>query len=617
MPSADDLYAQYTNVQLHYATRNAKIDEIAQFFKGDQWEELDLESVTDLEELSEQEEIRLVLNYAKKAVYWHVGLLTGKPPRVDVPVSPTIPDIGAARREGYLRAIIGSPGFRRAYRRLEMNANKYGYAVLQALWSPTDGQPESRDIPRAEGSSASPKKQVYSEVPLLFRSINPRYFYPVYRTYDTPDDYLYVFRLDPDRLVEDLEEKYKVLLSPTDVAPGSMGTCDLIEFWSNDKYLLMAVTTVMERDEKGEESVSFVPYILADEKNSYGRPPFYVLPNLVEDPDDDPTWGGTIGEVALVEDVNRHLNLITSLSATEIATRIHPPTAYKSSAHSQPLAAVRMGAGEVIPIRDDEDLIPLDWSGVPRAVAEHRNSVMAALRDISGLPKTALGEGAPTSGIGMRLAYSVLEMIIPLKLPERVEFLQEVCRFILKTTEKHLGPDQEINLFAQKGSSAVLTRLTKSDVGGAYSCTIAYGNLMPRDKVETEQHIVYLQKTGTISHRTALELLDDIPDPEAELERLRTENSDVTLNPELAGQIRQLQQPSAGGPPQQQGPPAAGPVQQGAGLKMNAAPPVPQLPSMPTQQNAPFLERGVPPNLGQVFPGGPGVNPGPPLESQP
>jgi hypothetical protein len=216
----------------------------------------------------------------------------------------------------------------------------------------------------------------------------------------------------------------------------------------------------------------------------------------------------------------------------------------------------------------------------------------------------------------MRLAYAALELVLALKLPERIEFLMNLFSFVLEVTEKQLGKNAAISLWLKEGRQPVLINLSADDISGAYYCTVAYGNIVPRNKVEWEQHVIYAYKTGTISLRTALEWLDDVASPEDEMERIRKEHRDIALNPEMAARIRELE-----GPQQQPGQPGGPRLQPGAGIKMNAAPPVPTLPSTPTQRNVPYLQRGQTPGmnqLGQVPPGlGPGVNQGPPIEEQP
>lgn len=589
-------YTRFLELSLHYSNRNAVLDELALFFDGTQWESNPSE-----DELDADEEVRVTLNYARKSVLWHVGLLTGKPPRVDVPNSPK-PDAAARNRERYLRALLASVDFRRAYRRIEVSANKYGYGVLQALWTP--GEAEEVEMAKAENSQVATAKKVYHQQPFTMRALDPRHFYPCYKTFDKPDDMLYAFRFDPDRLVEDIEDQYDVVLVPTEVVSGSRGSCDLIEMWSDTQYLLFAITTTMEVDESGALVAVSKPTILKDESHSYGRPPFFVLLNFIADPDSDPTDGGSLSEVALVKDTNKHLNLIVTLMATEIATRIHPPAVYTTDEPQTDVKAIRMGAGEVITIGAEETLEAMDWSGVPQTVSEHRDAIMQALRDFSGLPNTSLGStGAGTSGIGMRLAYAVLEMILPLKLPERVEWLQDVLSHMLRVTHKHLGEHDSIAFWATPKLQA---QIMKADISKDFYCSVKFGNLIPRNRIEEEQHITYLHKTGLISLRTALEMLEDVVDPDAEIERIRIEHKDAILDPETAAAIEGAKQAGQPPPPQPAGPAPTG-------LKNDAAPPVPQMPSMPTQQNAPFLERGQTPNLS---PSRPGVNVGPPEENQ-
>jgi hypothetical protein len=594
-----------------YGSRDARLDEVKDFFDGDQWEQEE----ADLDE----EDVRVTLNYARRAVLWHVAYLTQQPPRVDVQTSPAKPDPSANRREKFLRAVASNPAFLRAHRRAEMSANKYGYGVLQVLWTPPDGQPKSKELSTTEGSTAAKSAKVYTQMPFAFRALNPRKFYPRYRTYDRPDDFLYVFRHDPDRLVEDIEDKYGVSLAPTSTmasTPG--GTCDLVEYWDDERYKLMAITQELVAEGEGRNVATRVEetiHVLEEKKNPYKRPPFFVLPNVVADPDADPTDEGSLSEVELIKDTNKHLNLLMSLTATEIAKRIHPPVAYKSDDHQQ--ADVRLGAGEVIPIGADEDLEPLTWSGIPQTVAEYRNALMQAMRDLSGLPKTSFGEGDAqgASGVGMRLAYAALELVLALKIPERVEFLTGIFEFVLEAAETQLKENAQISLWST-GEVPVQVVLEGRDIGGSHQCTVRYGNLIPRNRVEWEQHVVYLYKTGVISHYTALELLEDVADPKAEIERIRVENKDVALHPDIAKAIKEFEQQS---PPAPSAPQPGGPEQ---GLKFNAAPPVPTFPSTPTQQNAPFLQRGQVPNMGQLGqrggmgPGfGPGVNVGPPMET--
>ena len=570
-----DLYARFLDVQRTYAGRNATFDSLATFFDGQHWDET-VEAG--------QEDMRLVLNYGRRAVLWHVAYTTKYSPRVDVPLRKT-PDLGAVRRERFLRAALASPSFRDTYRRIELSAAKYGVGVLETLFL------------------KSTEKRI-TQLPFVFRAINPRQFYPVYKTFDSPDNFLYVFLFDEDRLVEDIEREYGVSLEATGGTPGTLlGTADLLEYWDEEDYILLALTKRIVLNRMGkEEGEEIAPIVLRHEKNPLGRIPFFVLPNIVVEPFADPTSGGGVSEISLVQEVNRQINLLVSLAQEEIAGRIHPPLVYKTDDPRQDPSAIRLGAGRTIPIGADEALDVLRWEGIPATVAEQRNALMQALRDLSGLPYTAFGAAGDTSGVGMRLSYATLELSEALKFPEREGFLRRIFSFLLQTLDQQLTAGQSVALGAGKGTTPIATDvLRKADIDGNYECDVQAQSAVPRDRIEWEQHVIYLYKTGVISQRTALEMLEGIPDPDLELERIRQENQDKELHPEKAALIGKGEE----SPEQAQG-------------RFNAAPPVPTLPSTPTQRNAPFLERGEVPNirqLGGMQPGrGPGVNPGPPLE---
>lgn len=636
VPDPGEIYSRYQALSLYYGSRNDCLDSLQTFFSGTQWSDTkDTKAI--------EEELLLTLNYARRAVLWHTALFHKAPFRVDIPGSADKEDPASARREKYLRSIASSPTFRRMQRRAELGTSKYGYSIVQVIWKPEVARKISHEVGGAEGVETK-TQTIYDRAPIVFRTVNPRRFYPRYRTYDDPDDFLYVIKYDPKRLVEDLAQEYKQKLQATAEEGGSIGTCDLVEYWDDTHYILLALTRLMVEGDKPDSTVELVtPHLLVKKEHGYGRPPFFVLVNVNADNDEDPTYGGCISEVELIQESNKHLNLIFSLSATEIARRIHPPVVYKSDNPQQDPTNIKVGAGEVITIGEDEDLDVLEWKGIPAAVQNHMLHTMRALQDLSGLPKTSLAEQEAPSGIGLRLAFAAVEMTLPLKVPEREDWLRGIFEFVLYITDKKLAANTAIKAVAPQGKSVILR---KSDVKDEHNCTVKFGNIMPRDKIQYEQHIIYLLKTDTISLRDALEMLEDIEDPDETIERIRKEHQDPLLHPELAATLKALQEPTqptgrqpgqaAAGPP---GPPGmgmpggapgalrgggAGAVPQGArrrpppggGLKFNAAPPVPQLPSMPTQRNAPFLQRGVPPNLGQVFPGGPGVNVGPPIEEQ-
>lgn len=610
-----DVFHKFRRLQTYYSTRNDGLEDIAYFYSGQQWSE-----AAD----PEKEQLRLVLNYTRRSVLWHTAYLTRKSPRVDVPQATVVgQDMPARRRESYLRALAALPSFRRAHRRMESNANKYGFGVMQVIWDPGDKQPVTRKVEKVEGAEEPTTHRVYTKPPIRFRSIPPSRFFPRYRTYDEPNDFLYVFRYDPDRLIEDIEERYGVKLQPTSTSIGAPGgVCDLVEYWDKEDYILLAITQTIVSDGRNERT-EYIPHVMTAEKHNYGRIPFFVVPNIVDDANEDPTEDGCISEVTLLRDTNKVLNLIYSLTAEEIATRIKPPAVYKTDDPTNPRqdpSLMKLGAGQVIPIGTDEDLDALDWAGVPEIVVNFMDRTMQAMRDQSGLPRTSFGEGEMPSGVGMRLAYAALELVLALKVPEREDHFRDMFSAILVITENHLG-SAHLSFWNLHSESASQIRLSKEDIDGAHYCQVYYGNLLPRNKVEWEQHVVYLYKTDMIPLRVALEWLEDVEDPDRVMEILKAEHRDIEIHPEMAAMIQQMEQ-AAQKPPMTEGGERMSQAQQESRQQRgqqqiptrgNAAPSVPTRPSRATQRNAPFIERGQAPNLTQVFPslGRPGVNVGP------
>ena len=618
------LYSLFMEVQNAYGERDEVLQEIDDFFQGFHWE-------TEAQE--DSDDLQITLNYTKLSILKHIGYLTGTQPRVDVPHWASKNRGAASKREAYLRYVLDKQLWPIWAEKVEWDANKFGFAVIRVLWDIKKANRKYKEVKGAEGST---RQIEYRNLPWDIMCVRPTNFYPVYRTFEKPDDFLAVFRYDPDRLVEDVEEKYGVKLQTMGNAPGSRGTCDLVECWTDDEYILFASTQYIEENEStGQSHLNRTIVVVHQEKHSYGRPPFFVLVNY-GDPHKDPTQDGSISDVQLVEDANRHLNLVYSLTAQEIVRRIHPPITYKAGAdgsHRHSPSDIRMGAGEVIPIGDEEELEAVKWDGVPQTVRDHTADTLRAMEDFSAQPHTAMAGEEAASGVGMRLAYANLELALVLKIPRRVATFERLFTWMLQITYNKL---EENGLLRMPTGT-----LLKADIDEEYSCMVKYGYLLPRDKIEYEQHVAYLFKLELISMRTALEWLEDVEDPDAEMELLKKEKQDAVLNPEsvmLQAQAKQAQQEAAGAEQQQsqsQPQPGAGggPVQTGtgpfagmgqggdlSGVKNNAAPPVPQSPAMPTGRNVPFLNRGQAPNYSQaVGPSGTGYQgryKGPPMEEQ-
>lgn len=592
------LYDKFLETSMRYGARNDVLASESLFFRGIQWEE---QSTSDdvIEDDRSKEFIRITRNYTRLTVMKQAAYLTGKRPRVDVPRSSV--GLGAPARERYLRSLLGTlwPVWVSS---IEVDASKCGYGILQVMWFPPDGSVVASTAPDA----VQTQQRTYTQVPFKFRSIAPTRFFPIYNTYDEPDDFHAVFVYEPSRLVEDLEDRYGVKLQPTQPLPGTMGTCEVVEYWTKTDYVLMAIT--QQRTDLGV--VEAIPHILKQESHRYGRLPFFLVQNIIM-PHEDPTVEGSVSDVELVKDANKDLNLLWSMYTTEALTRMRPPTVYHTDSPTYQPNEIKMGSGDVIPLRTDEDLKPIVWDGIPTTVYNLLGDTMSALSDFGSLPRSEFGSDGNASGVGMKLAYGNLELCLALKVPIRVAALEHIFSFCLKVTESKLGKNGIIN-FLVKGSTVknpLEVNLLAKDIGGRLECNVTYPSLLPRDKISHEQHVVYLFNAHVISHLTALEMIEDIDDPEAELDRVRKEFGDSVLFPDRVMQTSQAKQPEAPAP----GQPTPSPQDQ-LQLRMNSAPPVPTSPEMPTGRNTPYLSREPVGNFDQMFNRNPGVYQGPPIE---
>lgn len=528
--TADEAFTKFTALESLYGSRNERINLYSRFFDGDHWNE----------QTPETGEFQIVLNYCRAVTMKFASLLARSPaPRIPLVIQDSDLRDKAAKREKYLRVLW--PDLMRAWRDVEFNASKKTYGVLQVLWQPGEGQPDTITV-GVGGDQA--KKTAFTKSPFLFRSIAPEHFYPVYRTFDTPDDFLYVFRFAPGRLIEDIEEKYDVVLQSTTEKAGSSGTCDLIEFWSNTQYLLLARTQRETKDRRGHVAIEKVGVTLKDIEHEYRRPPFWVLQNL-RSPDADPTDGGSLGDIDAIAELNKHLNLLVSEASEEIITNIHRPTAYASNDHQQDPNKIKLKAGAIIPIGLEEKLEPITWQGLPNAVNQHIAGLVADIENLSFVGAIGFGQYPNrASGTGLQIALQSMENILDLKVPLREELLADVCLHLLRITEARLeksgGAKFALWVKDAMGRYGQVT-LAEADIDGNYFVDIDFGNLLPRNETAHQQNEVYKYKTGVQSLRTTLDNIG-VEAVDEELALLRDELNDPVLNPEKVIAIAQAKQ---------------------------------------------------------------------------
>lgn len=602
-----------------YSQRNYLIDIRTDAFEGAHW----------AKEPEDDSDYQLTFNYVRNIIFRFSAILARSPkPSVPIPGSgQTKLSDSARKREKYLLAMW--PKLMKAWSDVEINASKSSYGVLQILWDPKNGQPETLS---GRGEDETTRK-AYTEPPFTFRSIPPKNFYPTYRTFDEPNDFLSVYRHDPARLVADLEQRYGVNLRAEigveNIAEGIYvidieEDAELIEYWTGEYYVLIAKTIAYVTLRTGgraprggrmdfEEMPRYT--VLSAGKNPFPQIPFWVLQNIRSDPNENPTTVGSVSDVEDIISLNKHYNEIMSEEASEIAINIHSPMVYASNEHQQDPETIRFSPGAVIPIGEEEKLDKLHWQGEPLVVPQHLDRVMDSVGDLTFLGQAGFGRlPSGATGLGMQIALTPLQQIIELKLPLRKEVLESVCSYLLRCFEEKSNDTPFKGWLQIQAKKYEMAELTKEDILGDYYATVDYGNLLPRDDLAADQNEVYKFKTGTQSLLTTLEKLG-YQDPESEMNRLKAEMSDPVLNPEhviATAQAKQTQAQANQPPPT--GPEAAG----GAGAGgMEGQMTLPGLTGGPEQQaggqgRVPFGQAGIPtgPALpGTAQPGTVGVNP--------
>jgi hypothetical protein len=616
--TASEVYELYIARKAEYANRNAMIDGYRALFDGDHW----LKPLGK-EEQEAEDTLQLVVNFCRSTVLHFVGMLASAPRfRVPRPARGEERRIKAEIRERWLAGLRDD--LLRAWSDVEMDASKVRFGVLQVIWDPDVEPANSGNI---EGN------------PFVFRAVDPQLFYPCYRTWHRADDFFYVIREDPGRLVEDLEEEYGVKLQAVEAEPGTEGACTVVEYWDKDDYYLIALThRELTEVVSGREVTHLEPHsvVLKEGKHGYPRIPFFVLQNI-RNAHEDPTEGGSLGDVDAIAGLNRHMDWLFSSHADELALQVHRPIVYKSPSHSKPPESLRQSPGAVWDIEDDEDVSPFAWPAEPEMVQHHFRMTRKFIDDMSFIPATAQGElPAGVSGQSMSIANTPLQRILELKKPQRITTLKAVAGLLLEMGAKKGAPI--VTWCTTSENVREEAKLTKDMVEGDYYVEISWRNMLPRDEIAHQAHHAYLFKTGVQTLPRTLDALG-VEWVEAELEQLSEEYIDPRINPERAmayaaakKALEQVEQQPAAQPPGQQPaapqPPGAmppGPMPPNAAEGLGPGPargtlPV-QPPSPPFQQMGqearltPFAPReqfgaGALP----LRPPGPGINPGGPIQ---
>ena len=620
-----EVYSRFLMREMFYSGRNENMDIRDDFFEGLHWE------VEDAEE--ERDRYRLVFNYVRRTILARAaGLAKAPEVRVRVTSLPKTEEFRkAAIREKFLRVLW--PSLMEAWESVEMNSSKYSYGVLEIKWG-------------SQGKTKGAEGHRYREVlepPFKFGSLPPKHFYPIYRSHTELNDMSAVFVSRPGQLIADLELKYGIplqgssayelskSLGPGWVTIGTEETTDVVEYWTETRFIIFARTSVlvksiMEHDGNRIGDTRRVEgiVILAEGKNPFNKIPFWVVPNIRSNPNADATNGGCISDAEDIYFINQHYNHMISEEAEEVSTVIHNPIIYSSDEHMQDPNTLTIKPGAVWPIGDEEKIEALKLGNVSPLVESHFNKLQDAMKDLTFMGDAAMGKSdSQTSGVAAQIALTPQKQYLELKLPIRKRILMEVCAFLFESFET-IGEKLNIKYRTWLRNSLGMfgkETITAEDIGGLYFSEIKYGNLLPRNDYEHDQNESFRFKTGAQSLYTTVERMGH-PDPSDEVDRIKEEAQDDILNPDRVIQTSQAKMSSANedggpptapgqqdqqGPPGMQGPPQAPPQspqfggppqappgggQPGVGPSMQAAPSVPPSPVHASNQTAPPQSAG-------------------------
>lgn len=610
--------------------------------------------------MEESTQETITVNFARTTALKYASVL-GKGFRLSVPAAAQS-DMRetAQRRAAFLLSL--APEVRRAYRRAERNACKVGYGVLHCRFMRGDNAPELREL-NIQGSKQTIYE--YSTAPggsrsiYQFESVKPEDFFPIFTSYDDPNNHIYyVIQRERNKLTEEVREVYKVSLMDHDdwgeLDPGHVEPrCTLLHYWDKGNFYVLARTTLKNPNSKAIEGIKQNGIVLLDSgEHKWGRVPYWIISNLDVD-DEDPTFAGTVSDVEMVMELNRSYNQTLSEAATEIRIHIHRPLVYSSDEPQQDPDKIAFEPNAVIPIGLEEKLEGLNWQPMPDMAASLIDRYKKDMDHQSFLNEASYGnmQGRAT-GAAMRLAQASMEQMLDLKIPSRVDALQNLFGSVLAFTERLLAPVSIPNtsgtnvgpetagapnapttespavpgrmLFRAGGKqNFVIADLRASDIAGDYTTVVEFNQALPYDKTQMEQNEVFKFKSHVQDLRQTL-LNMGTEDVDAAIDAIKADLTDKVLFPDVAMALAQLNQLQGAGSQAAPSAPASAPVQPAAsssplpmGLPRNTAPTVPSDMATPGGANVPDMGRSAavsgpsgPGNM-PALPIGPGINKGP------
>jgi hypothetical protein len=236
--------------------------------------------------------------------------------------------------------------------------------------------------------------------------------------------------------------------------------------------------------------------LVRDEPNPYGFIPFVIYPNIRAPKQ---FWG--VSDVPALMEPARELNRALSQLSMILELSGNPIAVLENVDQAQDIA-VRPGAVWEVPERARAYLLDLLQGGGVQLHIDYVNAVYRTLHDLSETPRTAFGENRQAlSGVALEMELHPL--------------LQKVRR-------KRL-----IRSAAYRRRNEMVLRILEQQTGLSlrpYRTRIEWGPVLPQDEARLARQEVDLVRSGLHARRTAMSRLG-VPDPDAELARVREEES--------------------------------------------------------------------------------------------
>jgi len=257
--------------------------------------------------------------------------------------------------------------------------------------------------------------------------------------------------------------------------PGPIAT--VVEVWTAERFQVWV----------GQDLVEERP-------NPYGFIPFLVFPNLRHP---KRFWG--VSDLVPLMEPQRELNRALSQVAGILELSGNPIAVLEGVEGAEDIA-VQPGAVWELPERARAYLLDLLQGGGVRLHIDYINLLYRALHDLGETPRTAFGDNSRNlSGVALEMELHPLLQKVRRKRLIRTAVYRRRAEMALRILQRMRGED------------LLPVRLR-----------VVWGPVVPQDRARLVQEVRTLVEAGLSSRRRAMALLG-VEDPEAEMERLRSE----------------------------------------------------------------------------------------------